>query len=92
MKKPAREFVYRGPAGQLEDRLARLEAHRQHVVSELRSLEKFLVAHPELGQLMPASGLTKLRLVVDNKPRLARRQPLPRERLYGPDDGPPEAA
>jgi len=76
---------------ELADRLARLEKHRRLALSELRQLERFLAAHPQLRSRLPwaARGdLTRPRLVINNSPVLAV-QRLPRE-LH--DDGPDEAA
>ena len=62
-------FRYRGPEEQLKDRLARIDAHRQHVRDELRGLERFLDEYPNLRSLSTAREGPGLRLVVDNARR-----------------------
>jgi hypothetical protein len=77
---------------ELAERLARLEKHRRLALVELRQLEGFLAAHPDLRKWLPGTAQGQLRLVVDNvNNKQVRRLPLRREHLDGPD-GPDEAA
>jgi hypothetical protein len=70
MKRGERKpFIYRDPAGRLADHFANLERHRQHVVRELRLIEKLTIEYPELRKSsLPSLAVTRkgLRLVVDN--------------------------
>jgi hypothetical protein len=76
---------------ELAERLALLENHRRLALVELRSIERFLAAHPELRTRLPGAAqgdLSRLRLVVNNK----RVRVGPREhREHLPPSG-PEAA
>jgi hypothetical protein len=84
-KKP---FLYLGPDGLLAERLARLAAHRRHVVLELKALDRFLREHPELRKRLKPM----LRLVVSN-PEPARSPAQHRVPRYRPRHGDgPEAA
>ncbi len=81
---------------ELAERLARLENHRRLARVELRQLEGFLAAHPDLRKWLPTAAQGQLRLVVDNENKTIRQagkksaEQLRREHLHEPPG--PDAA
>jgi len=87
MGQQRKPFSYRPPlrpAQELQERIARLEKRRRLVLTELRLLDHFLAAHPDLLAQLPSAargGLTRLRCVVDNSQK-GKRSGAVREHLH----------